>query len=168
MRVSRPNSGRPTADAIEFRNDEHGTYSGVSEGDRQWRILPIVTGWRLEFRDPGDQEATYAGSHRTLHAARSEAARAISTPAVGPQRRRLRTGSSEAGAVPSPRTTTDEPAPPAPPAGDRRRGGERRLAATSQTLRSWLGSPRGEDRRRGVDRRRHGVDRRGQGDDRRA
>jgi len=56
--------------------ENHGTYTGVSgAGRRRWRISPVFTGWRLEFRDEGDMTATYAGVHRSLAAAQAEAAR---------------------------------------------------------------------------------------------
>lgn len=57
---------------IEFHNYD-GTYSGLGAHARMWRITPSLTGWRLEFRDPGDKDATYAGTHRTLVAAQKEA-----------------------------------------------------------------------------------------------
>lgn len=61
--------------AIEFVEDR-GTYVGTSqEGRRRWRISPVYTGWRLEFRDEGDTTATYAGVHRSVAAAQAEAAR---------------------------------------------------------------------------------------------
>jgi hypothetical protein len=59
---------------IDFTNYD-GSYSGAGRGQRMWRILPTLTGWRLEFRDPGDRAATYAGTFGTLHAAKREAAR---------------------------------------------------------------------------------------------
>jgi hypothetical protein len=66
---------RPSTTAhIEFRNDQ-GTYSGIGTRGRRWRITPTFTGWRLEFWDPGDKRATYAGTHRTVALAQSEASR---------------------------------------------------------------------------------------------
>ena len=60
---------------IQFVED-HGTYTGSSgEGRRRWRISPVFTGWRLEFRDEGNMTATYAGVHRSVAAAQAEAAR---------------------------------------------------------------------------------------------
>jgi hypothetical protein len=53
----------------------HETYSGTGNGGRTWVITPHLTGWRLEFRDPGDAEATYAGTHPTVRAAQTEACR---------------------------------------------------------------------------------------------
>lgn len=58
---------------IDFHNYD-GTYSGLGAGARMWRITSTLTGWRLEFRDPGDETATGAGVHRTLAAAQKEAA----------------------------------------------------------------------------------------------
>ena len=52
-----------------------GTYAGTSRSGRQWFISPATTGWRLEFRDHGDTEATYAGTHASVTAARTEACR---------------------------------------------------------------------------------------------
>lgn len=64
---------RPT-DVLAF-SDDGGTYSGTDSGDRRWQITEVFTGWRLEFRDPGDRTATFAGTHKTLKAAQAEAAR---------------------------------------------------------------------------------------------
>jgi hypothetical protein len=52
----------------------NGAHVGDAAG-RRWRITPTVIGWRLEFRDRGDTEPTYAGSHPTLEAAKAEASR---------------------------------------------------------------------------------------------
>jgi hypothetical protein len=61
---------------IYFVEDNGGTYTGTSRnGMRHWRITPVLTGWRLEFRDVGDATATFAGVHRTVEAAEAEAAR---------------------------------------------------------------------------------------------
>jgi hypothetical protein len=55
---------------------EHlGVYTGAAPGGRMWRITRTYTGWRLEFRDAGDTEATYAGVHGSLDAAQAEANR---------------------------------------------------------------------------------------------
>jgi hypothetical protein len=59
---------------IEFV-DHDGTYTGTSREGRRWRISRVFTGWRLEFRDEGDMTATYAGVHRSVKAAQTEAAR---------------------------------------------------------------------------------------------
>ena len=60
---------------ILFVEDE-GSYTGTSRnGRRRWRITPVLTGWRLEFRDEGDMTETYAGVHRSVEAAQAEAAR---------------------------------------------------------------------------------------------
>ena len=59
---------------IQFVED-HGTYTGTSRGGRRWRISRVFTGWRLEFRDEGDVTSTYAGVHRSVEAAQTEAAR---------------------------------------------------------------------------------------------
>lgn len=78
-RSSKPSNrpaGTPVSNgaALDF-TDDHGTYSGVDEHGRQWCITRTVTGWRLEFRDPGDLTATYAGTHPSLERARVEALR---------------------------------------------------------------------------------------------
>ena len=59
---------------IQFVED-HGTCTGTSRGGRRWRISRVFTGWRLEFRDEGDMTATYAGVHRSVEAAQTEATR---------------------------------------------------------------------------------------------
>jgi hypothetical protein len=41
---------------------------------RQWRIEKVITGWRLEFWDPGDVESTFAGIHASVENAKREAA----------------------------------------------------------------------------------------------
>ncbi|HSE09360.1 MAG TPA: hypothetical protein VLB29_11905 [Nocardioidaceae bacterium] len=58
----------------QFREHE-GSYYGVGKGGRSWRITATLTGWRLEFRDPGDSAATYAGTHATVALAEQEAQR---------------------------------------------------------------------------------------------
>jgi hypothetical protein len=57
---------------IDFSEYE-GAHSGVGKANRMWRITRCYTGWHLEFRDPGDMTATYAGIHATLAAAKHEA-----------------------------------------------------------------------------------------------
>ena len=65
--------GRKTTE-IHFHSDE-GAHSGTGTGDREWQITACYTGWRLEFRDPGDLASTYAGTHATVAAAMTEANR---------------------------------------------------------------------------------------------
>jgi hypothetical protein len=71
-----PNGGRNESTRsyylIEFVH-RNGTYTGVGPGEREWSISSSLTGWRLEFRDPGDEVATYAGTHGSLAAAQREA-----------------------------------------------------------------------------------------------
>ena len=75
METREPDQESPTArPVIEFRHYE-GTYSAVGLNGRLWRITPATTGFRLEFRDPGDVTATYAGTHATVARAQMEAAR---------------------------------------------------------------------------------------------
>ena len=57
---------------IEFLEVE-GVYAGVGTSGRQWRITRAVTGWRLDFTDPGDTAPTNAGLHVSVAAARIEA-----------------------------------------------------------------------------------------------
>lgn len=52
-----------------------GAMVGIGEHGRRWRVIETRTGWRLEFRDAGDAEATYAGTHRSLESAMAEASR---------------------------------------------------------------------------------------------
>ena len=59
---------------IQF-HEQQGTYSGVGTHGRRWRISQTSTGWRLEFSDPGDVAATYAGTHVSVTAAKDEASR---------------------------------------------------------------------------------------------
>ena len=56
--------------------ERQGTYTGTDTGGRAWLIRRCFTGWRLEFRDQGDLDPTYAGVHASLDAARHEAGRA--------------------------------------------------------------------------------------------
>jgi hypothetical protein len=58
---------------IQFA-EHHGTYTGTSRVGRCWRITRVLTGWQLEFRDEGDTTATYAGVHRSVAAAQTDAA----------------------------------------------------------------------------------------------
>lgn len=55
--------------------DRDGAMVGVGEHGRRWRVVETRTGWRLEFLDPGDMTATYAGTHRSMQSAMDEAAR---------------------------------------------------------------------------------------------
>jgi hypothetical protein len=59
---------------IEFV-ERDGMFTGSGPGGRRWRISPVFTGWRLEFRDEGDTAATYAGIHGSVAAAQAEARR---------------------------------------------------------------------------------------------
>ena len=53
------------ADLIEFVH-RSGSYIGTGRGSRAWRITHKSSGWCLEFRDPGDAESTYAGTHASI------------------------------------------------------------------------------------------------------
>jgi hypothetical protein len=64
----------PTPVTIDFL-ENNGAYTGTGKGGRQWRITRALTGWRMEFRDPGDTVATYAGVHVSVKAAQAHAAR---------------------------------------------------------------------------------------------
>jgi hypothetical protein len=70
---SRPDGSHPVA-LLDFEHG-NGVYTACSESGREWRIAEERTGWRLEFRDPGDRTATNAGVHRTVEAAMAEARR---------------------------------------------------------------------------------------------
>ena len=70
----RTRSARAPVEPLDFQPDGHG-YTARSESGREWRIAEERTGWRLEFRDPGDGIATNAGVHRTVAAAMAEARR---------------------------------------------------------------------------------------------
>lgn len=72
--MMRAGSRRGPNEALVFQ-DDGGIYSCTDAHDRRWRITEVYTGWRLEFRDPGDMTATFAGTHRSLGAAQAEAAR---------------------------------------------------------------------------------------------
>jgi len=76
-RVSRPRSGSesPGAEVVAVVFTEvRGTLSGTGQAGRRWQVLPVRTGWRLEFRDPGDGIAVYAGTYATSAAAQRAAA----------------------------------------------------------------------------------------------
>ena len=57
---------------IEF-HERDGVHTGTSESGRRWRITRTLTGWRLEFIDPGDAAPTNAGVHASVSAAQVEA-----------------------------------------------------------------------------------------------
>jgi hypothetical protein len=60
-------------DQIQFVGRSATGYTGTDRRMRRWQITPCRAGWRLEFRDPGDTEATYAGTHPSRAAAEREA-----------------------------------------------------------------------------------------------
>ena len=55
--------------------EQDGVHVSTAETERRWRIRPCVTGWRLEFRDPGDVRHTNAGVFSSVQAAMREASR---------------------------------------------------------------------------------------------
>jgi hypothetical protein len=59
---------------VVFTN-RHESYSGTGARGREWLTYRTASGWRLEFRDPGDVEATYAGTHASVSEAQAEARR---------------------------------------------------------------------------------------------
>jgi hypothetical protein len=61
-----------TGTGVAFEDDGSG-YRGTGLNGRCWRIQRAVTGWRLEFRDPGDDEPTYAGMFGSAERAMQEA-----------------------------------------------------------------------------------------------
>ena len=62
----------PVEPDIEFEDDDTGV-RGTGANGRCWRITRAVAGWRLDFRDPGDDESTYAGMFGTRDGAMDEA-----------------------------------------------------------------------------------------------
>jgi hypothetical protein len=73
-------AGSPQAGSrISFASDGSG-YRGAGVNGRCWCITRVVTGWRLEFRDPGDDEPTYAGIFGSVERAMQEASRDRSRP----------------------------------------------------------------------------------------
>ena len=60
--------------SIDFES-HHGVMVGLDNNNREWRVVKVLTGWRLEFRDDGDALATYAGTHPTVEHAMDEASR---------------------------------------------------------------------------------------------
>lgn len=60
--------------SLEF-HENHGVYTSTAQSGRRWLITRSLTGWRLEFRDAGDTQPTYAGTHASLRAAKTEADR---------------------------------------------------------------------------------------------
>jgi hypothetical protein len=75
----RPRSGvlhgvQPVGKNIEFVEDGSG-FRGTGANGRCWRLIRAVAGWRLEFRDPGDDVPTYAGMFGTKERAMGEASR---------------------------------------------------------------------------------------------
>ncbi len=58
--------------SIDFQETD-GVHRGTGHFGRQWLITRAFTGWRLEFSDPGDTTATFAGVHPTVTAAMAEA-----------------------------------------------------------------------------------------------
>lgn len=50
-----------------------GVHVGIGPRGRRWHVTRSATGWRLEFRDTDDVDMTYAGTHRSLEAAKAEA-----------------------------------------------------------------------------------------------
>jgi hypothetical protein len=53
----------------------NGAHTGTDAGGRTWTIRPVITGWRLMFRDPGDRTPIQAGTFRALADAKAEAQR---------------------------------------------------------------------------------------------
>ena len=58
--------------SIDFR-ESAGVFTGTGDVGRRWRITRALTGWRLEFIDPGDAAPTNAGVHVSVAAAEAEA-----------------------------------------------------------------------------------------------
>lgn len=60
------------ASTIDFHS-AGGGFSGQGRQGRYWHILEERSGWRLSFRDPGDDLPTNAGVFGSLAAAQQEA-----------------------------------------------------------------------------------------------
>ena len=58
--------------SISFIQDSTGFW-GTGSGQRRWHISKAVAGWRLEFKDPGDEAFTFAGIHGSIALAKHEA-----------------------------------------------------------------------------------------------
>lgn len=72
-----PRAGGPravvdAAGTIDFQQWGDG-FRGSGRSGRTWLITRALTGWRLEFTDPGDDTPTFAGVHGTVTAAKAEA-----------------------------------------------------------------------------------------------
>lgn len=71
-----PKAGDPESavggDSLSFAERPDG-YWGTGPKGRCWHISKVITGWRLDFRDPGDESSTYAGIHGTVDLAKREA-----------------------------------------------------------------------------------------------
>jgi len=65
---------RPGRQSLLFSDFRHEPFD-TPAGAREWFVSPSSSGWRLEFMDPGDEQATYAGTFATIGAARREARR---------------------------------------------------------------------------------------------
>lgn len=68
MAPTKKAQGLRTDDRLAFVSSDEGYVANGYDG-RRWRIRPVMTGWRLEFADPGDEQPTYAGTHGTLQRA---------------------------------------------------------------------------------------------------
>ena len=77
--LRRRGAGSPHRSTITFVADGPG-YRGTGIGGRSWCITRALTGWRLEFRDPGDDELTYAGIFGSMERAVQEASGAQPGP----------------------------------------------------------------------------------------
>ncbi len=72
LRGSRAGAPALANDPLAFTEKADGYWGTGSQG-RCWHISKVVTGWRLDFRDPGDAASTYAGIHATVDLAKREA-----------------------------------------------------------------------------------------------
>jgi hypothetical protein len=66
---------RRRIETIRFVAGVDGTMTGEGFGGRHWRVSRVLTGWQLEFTDPGDLFPTNAGISRTRDGAIAEAHR---------------------------------------------------------------------------------------------
>lgn len=70
--VVQPAPEAPGDGAFSFIERLDGFWATGPRG-RCWHISKVLAGWRLDFRDPGDNASTYAGTHASVDRAKREA-----------------------------------------------------------------------------------------------
>ena len=73
MAITKKAQGQHTEERLAFAPSNEGYVADGYDG-RRWHIRAVMTGWCLEFSDPGDEQLTYAGTHGTLERAIQAAA----------------------------------------------------------------------------------------------